>query len=65
MGVLSEVNIVRLCDGKVFDGHSWAREDGSFEAFWFESGNRINLFFDCNGDQQGAWKKYKLEFKRG
>lgn len=63
MGILSEVLVIRLSDNEMFKGHSWTREDGSLEAFWYEGGERINMFFDSKGIQQGVWKKYKLRVK--
>ena len=63
MGILSEVLIVRLADSETFIGHCWASGDGRFEAFWYEGTERTTMFFDCNGIQQGAWKKYRLKFK--
>ena len=63
MGILSEVTVVRLSDNQTFLGNSWTREDGSFEAFWYEGKERITLFFDSKGFQLGAWKKYKLRVK--
>ena len=63
MGVLSEVVIMRLSDKETFLGHCWAHEDGSFEAFWYEAQNRVTLFFECDGTQKGAWKKYKLRLR--
>ena len=63
MGILSEVVVTRTYDNVSFKGHSWTREDGSFEAFWYEDGNRLTMFFDCNGLQKGAWKKYRIQFR--
>ena len=63
MGIFSEVIVVRLSDEETFEGNSWTREDGSFEAFWWEGRERITLFFDSTGTQLGAWKKYKLRVK--
>ena len=63
MGIFSEVVVVRLSDNESFMGNSWTREDGSFEAFWYEGGERLTLFFNSNGEQTGAWKKYKLRVK--
>ena len=63
MGILSEVTVIRLCDGLTFQGHSWTGDDGTLEAFWKEGGNRLCHMFDCKGVQQGAWKMYRLELK--
>jgi len=64
MGFLSEVIVLRLSDKETFIGNSWAREDGSFEAFWYEKGGqRVTKFFDAKGIQTGAWKEYKLRFR--
>lgn len=57
------MNILRLGDQSIFKGYSWAREDGSFEAFWYEAGNRITLMFDSRGKQKGAWSQYRMQLK--
>ncbi len=61
MGILSEATVSRLDSGEKFSAHSWLREDGSFEAFWYENGIRVCFFFQCDGKQMGLWKQYKLQ----
>ena len=51
-----------LSDKQVFNGHAWSRDDGTFEAFWTEGGNRITQFFYSNGEPQGFFNKYKIAF---
>ena len=38
--------------GYEMDGH-WT--------FWYENGQRLNMFFEPNGKQRGAWKRYELK----
>ena len=65
MGILQECMIHRLDGSDSFKGHSWAREDGTLEAFWYEEGNRITHFFYANGQPMGFWNKYRIQFPRG
>jgi len=60
MGVLSEVTVIRLDNSEAYPAHSWLRDDGTFEAFWYENGVRLCFFFQCDGQQIGLWKQYKL-----
>jgi len=60
MGVLTEAVVVRLDSSDQHKAHSWLRDDGSFEAFWYEDGVRVCFMFDTAGNQLGLWRQYKL-----
>ena len=60
MGVLTEAVVIRVDTGQKYKALSWLRDDGSFEAFWYEDGVRVTFFFQCNGKQVGMWKQYEL-----
>ena len=63
MGLLRECKVVSLSNDQVFNGHAWTCDDGTFEAFWNERGNRITQFFNSNGEPLGFFNKYKIAFK--
>ena len=60
MGILAEAVVERLDGSNRHDAHSWLRDDGSFEAFWYENGVRVCYMFGPNGQQLGVWKQYRL-----
>ena len=62
MGILRETVVKRTDNGEQFKAHSWSRDDGSFEVFWYEKGVRMCFIFDFNGKQVGMWKQYEMFF---
>ena len=64
MGTLQEVTVVRHSDKVPFSGHAWLREDGSFEAWWYENGIRHTYPFDLNGRQLGHFKRYTIQLRQ-
>ena len=61
MGTIQIADVIRLKDGVKIECYAWTREDGSFEAFWYEDSIRMDLFFDSEGYQLIPWmKKYQL-----
>ena len=60
MGILSEATVRRVDGTATYKAHAWLGGDGMFEAFWYENGQRLNMFFEPNGKQKGAWKRYEL-----
>jgi len=60
MGVLSEAVVSRTDGSASFKAHAWLGGDGFFEAFWYENGQRLNMFFEPNGKQRGTWKRYEM-----
>ena len=63
MGLLRECKVVSLSNNQIFSGYAWTCDDGTFEAFWTEGGNRITQFFYSNGEPQGFFNKYKIAFQ--
>jgi hypothetical protein len=59
MGLLQECSISNS-EGVKFKGYAWTREDGTFEAFWYEGGNRVTQFFNSNGKPLGFFNSYRL-----
>ncbi len=60
MGILAEAVVKRLDGAHEYKAHSWLRDDGTFEAFWYEGGVRVCYAFDHDGKQLGMWRQYKL-----
>ena len=44
-----------------FEAWAWSADDGTYEVFWHENGNRMNFHFNADGVQLGTWnRKYVL-----
>lgn len=61
MGSLQSATITRLHDDVTFEAWAWSADDGTYEVFWHENGNRMNFHFNADGVQLGTWnRKYVL-----